>query len=217
MYQTILFDLDGTLTEPSQGIINAICYALRKMSRDIPTRESLLTFIGPPLKDSFEEHLGLTSSEADLAIAFYRDYFKEKGLFENRLYPGIRELLTALRQDGRQLILATSKPEVFARQILDYFDVAHYFDFIGGASLDTSRTQKGAVIAYALQASGINTPEQAIMIGDRKHDVMGARENGLSSIGVLYGYGSRKELEEAGADFLVDTVEALQILLQKED
>lgn len=208
-YRYFLFDLDGTVTDPGVGITNSVMYALSKFGIEEGDRRKLYRFIGPPLADSFRDFYGFTTEEAQAGVGFYREYYSEKGMLENVLYPGMEELLARMKADGKILIMATSKPEFFARQIVEYFHLEKYFDFIAGATMDQSRVKKGDVIAYALEQCGITDRETALMIGDRKHDIEGARENGLDSMGVLYGYGSREELEEAGAVYIVETVEEI--------
>lgn len=203
MYKNILFDLDGTLTDSGEGIMNAIVYATKKMNWPTPDDETLRSFIGPPLLESFKK-LAVNSAEAAQAVSYYRDYYKEKGLFENLVYPEIPETLNELKRDGAQLYVATSKPEVFAKQILEHFQLASYFEGIYGASLDGQRSKKGDVIRYALAEAGIQpTKDDSVMIGDRSHDILGARENQLASIGVLYGFGDREELQLAGATAII--------------
>lgn len=208
-YSTILFDLDGTLTDPAEGIVNSILYALEKMGIEETDREKLLPFIGPPLAESFRVYYGFSQDEATRAVTYYREYYADKGIFENRLYPGIPEFLAALNQAGATVALATSKPEVYAEQILQHFGIASQFDFIGGSLLNGQRVQKGEVIAYVLSALPARSENSVLMVGDRKHDVIGARENGLPCAGVLFGYGGREELTEAGAVYLADSVHAL--------
>ncbi|HFU4488546.1 TPA: HAD family hydrolase [Streptococcus suis] len=212
MYHTILFDLDGTLTDSGLGIINSVTYALESMKIDEPNPENLKRFIGPPLYESFSRFYQLNPADTQAAVDAFRVYFKEKGIFENQLYDGILPLLENLKQAGKRLAIATSKPEIFAKQILQHFGIAHYFDVVAGASLDSSRIHKAAIITYALDQLGHGS-QSTIMVGDREHDIFGAKANHLASIGVLYGYGNRKEFEEAGADFIVQTVEDLQNLL----
>lgn len=215
MADTILFDLDGTLTDPGLGITNSIMHALKKMSIPLPERQALYQFIGPPLMDSFHERYGLDEASCAQAVVYYRERFSVTGLFENEVYPGIHEMLGALRQAGKKLVLATSKPELYARRILEHFDLARYFTHIVGATMDETRTAKHEVIAYALEAFGID-PADAVMVGDREHDVLGARKNGLACVGVLYGYGSRRELTDAGATALADSPEELLCILMEE-
>lgn len=198
-YQTIIFDLDGTLTDSQTGIINSLAYAFKKLGLALPPKSDLMTFIGPPLSQTFQDFCGLSESETQEAISYYRQYFSDKGWKENRLLPGAKELLHDLKDAGKTLLVASSKPEVFIKQILDYFDISSYFTVIAGATLNDSRSQKSEVIAYILKKAGIQNTNRAIMVGDRKYDVEGARANGLSAIGLLLGFGSKEELEEAGA------------------
>ena len=211
-YRTLLFDLDGTLTDPGVGITTSVAYALACFGITPPPREQLYPFIGPPLHESFQRFYGFSEEQSFEAVERYRDYYRERGIWQNQLYPGIDTLLAALREAGYTLALATSKPEIFARQILDHFNLAQYFSFVAGSNLDGTRTKKGEVIAYARKLSGAQ-PDESLMIGDREHDVLGAREQGLRCIGVLYGYGSREELLAAGAWQLAAQVEDLGKLL----
>ena len=202
MYQTVLFDLDGTLTDPGIGITNSVAYALKKSGIEPPDRRELYPFIGPPLQDSFEMFYGFSKEDAKAAVGFYREYYREKGIYENRLYDGMDKLLAQLCDAGKTLLVATSKPQEFAVQILDYFHIRQYFAFIAGSEMDGSRVNKDEVILYALQEGNIADKSSAIMTGDREYDIRGAAAAGLDSIGVLFGYGSREELETAGASYL---------------
>ncbi len=204
------FDLDGTLTDSADGIINSVIYALKKFGIEETDRKALRSFVGPPLKDSFAERYGFSPEKAEEALLCFRERFTSIGIFENSLYPGIPEVLSALRERGDRVILATSKPEVFAKRILDHFDLTRYFDHICGANLDESnRVEKDEVLQYALEKSGAD-PADSYMIGDRRYDMEAGRKLGLSTVGVLYGYGSRGELEAAGADVICETVEQLR-------
>lgn len=209
----ILFDLDGTLTDPMVGITKSVQYALRMYGIEVEDLEQLCCFIGPPLKDSFMEYYGFSEEAAGEAVFKYRDYFSVTGLYENKEYPGIKHLLESLLKAGKKLMLATSKPDVFAVQILEYFKLDSYFEFVGGANLEETRVRKGDVIQHVLDCNQISDLSQVVMIGDRKHDVIGAKETGVDCVGVLYGYGSREELEEAGADVIVGSVQDLHGLL----
>ena len=215
MYQIILFDLDGTLTDPGEGITNSVAHALMRMGRPSESRDALYRYIGPPLHSAFMEFCGFSAEEAHRAIECYREYYRDHGIFENKVYEGIPELLAALKRDGRTLIVATSKPEIFAERILEHFGIAHYFDCIAGATLDSSRSKKADIIAYALQRVGTTDVSRAVMVGDREHDVIGASAFGMDSIGVLFGYGSESELREAGATHIAESVAQLFALLQK--
>ena len=205
MYQNILFDLDGTLTDPGTGITNSVVYALKKFGIDVADRTSLYKFIGPPLKGSFQEFFGFSDEQGDLAVRNYREYFRERGMLENEVYDGIPELLARLKEKGRTLIVATSKPEPFTLEILRHFRLLDYFDFVAGATMDETRNKKADIIRYALENCGITDPSSAVMVGDRKHDILGAKENGLDSVGVLFGYGDEEELKTAGATFIAET------------
>ncbi len=216
MYDVFLFDLDGTLTDPAEGITNSVAYALAKYGIEVEDRSSLNTFIGPPLADSFAKYYGFGPEQAKEAIVYYREYFAPKGIFENVPYEGIEEVLRELKARGKVLAVATSKAEAFAERIMDHFGLAQYFDLVCGATMDLSRSLKGDVIAYALdriRTEGFCTKEDPaiVMVGDREHDILGAKENGLPSIGVLYGYGSLEELKAAGADHIISSpVELLE-------
>lgn len=214
MFEYAFFDLDGTLTDPALGITNSIIYALEKMGRDVPERESLYSFIGPPLVQSFQS-LGMTKDEAEYALKLYREYFGVTGLFENKVYDGIPHALDTLKKSGVRIILATSKPELYAKQILEHFELDSYFTGICGASMDEKRVKKGDVIRYAMDENNVTSSSGCIMIGDRLHDIEGAKENGLAAVGVLWGYGSRTELENAGADFIADDIDTLVQLIIK--
>jgi phosphoglycolate phosphatase len=210
-----LFDLDGTLTDPKEGITNSVAYSLESFGIHIENRDDLTCFIGPPLQTSFEEYYGFDKQKSMEAVNKYREYFADKGIFENALYDEIAGLLETLKHGNYKIILATSKPTVFAKRILDYFDLTKYFDFIKGSELDGSMSKKGDIIAYIMEA--LNLPkDKAVMIGDRKHDIIGAKENGIDSIGVIWGYGSRGELETAGATVIVDSVTELSYAIMQE-
>lgn len=209
MAEWIFFDLDGTLTDPAEGITNSIIHALKYYGCDIPSYRELCTFIGPPLLDSFQEKCGFSPEKAAEAVVKYREYFGVKGLFENQVYPGIPEMLSALRKAGKRLVVATSKPEEYALRIVEHYGLAPYFENVCGSLMDESRSKKAEVIAYALERNGIADRNAVLMVGDRKHDVIGAAANSLKSCGVLYGYGSRDELTAAGADFIAEDIAAL--------
>lgn len=207
-WNTVLFDLDGTLTDPAEGIVNALVYALEKLGVEAINRQELLRFIGPPLADSFSEIYGFDEEKTEITIKYYREYFSSKGIFENQIYEGIPELLKTLKSHGYNVIMATSKPEKFALEIAKHFKISGDFDFIAGATLDERRNKKSDVIAYALKTCHISA-DQAVMVGDRKFDIAGAKLNGLEAIGVLYGYGDVSELKEAGAVKIVASVAEL--------
>lgn len=205
----ILFDLDGTLTDSQDGIINSIEYMLKSYRIAVEDRSSLRPWLGPPLKESLMKYYGFDEKTALEGVGKYREYFDRQGIFENRVYPGIPELLEKLRSQGHQLYVATSKPETAAVRILEHFGLSRYFTYIGGATLDDSRTRKGDVIRYVLEVIGAADQSEIVMTGDRENDVMGAAENGIEVIGALYGYGTREELEKAGADYIAETVEMI--------
>ena len=212
-YKNVLFDLDGTLTDPAEGITNSLMHAQRRLGMAVSPREALYVFIGPPLIETFMSEWGLTRAEADQALLYYREHFSVKGLFENVPYPGIGACLADLKAAGLRLFVATSKPEPLSLRILEHFDLLQYFEAVAGSTMDEQRTKKGEVIAYALDTYHLD-PSETVMVGDRKHDVLGAAENGLPCIGVLYGYGSRAELVEAGAAALAADLGALSTLLK---
>ena len=205
MLQYILFDLDGTLTDPGLGITNSVIYALSKFGIPVSDRRELYKFIGPPLLDSFRDYYGFSPEDSIRAVQYYREYFKDYGLYENEVYDGIPQVLAELKRQGFQLVLATSKPEEYAVEILKHFHLDQYFTFAAGATMDGTRSKKADVIAYAMSHCGITDPASAIMVGDRKHDILGAAEHGLKTIGVLFGYGSKEEFEQAGAVDMAQT------------
>lgn len=211
----LLFDLDGTLTDPAQGITNGFINALKYFGLEIPSYEKLCSFIGPPLIDTFKTQFGFDQEQALLGVKKYREYFGTVGLFENRVYDGIPELLQELKDAGYRLLVATSKPEEYSVKICDKFDLSKYFEKICGSNMDESRARKAEVIAYALESAGISEEEKSkvLMIGDRLHDIVGAKENGIESCGILFGYGDRPEHEKAGADYIAETVKDLRNLL----
>lgn len=212
-YQYILFDLDGTLTDPKLGITKSVAYALKSYGIQVDDLDSLLKFIGPPLQESFVKYYGFSEEQGAEAVEKYREYFKPYGIYENKVYDGVENMLTELVKCGKKVILATSKPTVFANVILEYFHLDKYFTCAVGSELDGSRVKKGEVITEALRQAGVTDKSLAVMIGDREHDILGAKENGIDSIGILYGYGDRAEHEAAGAGMIVESVEQLLQLL----
>lgn len=206
-YEVILFDLDGTLTDPGLGITNSVMHALKKYGIEVADRTELYKFIGPPLIDSFEKYYGFSHEEAVKSVDYYREYYRDKGIYENAVYDGIENLLKSLKEKRKKIILATSKPELFAKEILRHFNLEKYFFFAAGSTMSETRTNKAEVIEYALSECGITDKASVVMIGDREHDIIGAKKNGIDSIGVLFGYGSREELEAAGATYIAETVE----------
>lgn len=211
-YQYLFFDLDGTLTDPGEGITNSVAYALDKFGITVTDRSSLYPFIGPPLVDSFMKFYGFSHEDAERAVVCYREYFRDRGIFENRLYKGIPEALKALKDAGKTLVIATSKPEPFAKRIVEHFGLSPYFTLVAGASFDETRSEKWDVIEYAIDMLKLTDRSEIVMIGDRKHDIIGAKKTGLDSVGVLWGYGDREELTAADADVIFDTVEQLTSL-----
>ena len=207
MYDTILFDLDGTLTDSGLGITKAVQYALRQMGYEVPERESLFCFIGPPLHRSFQKHYRMDEETSVEAVRQFRVYYNQMGgILENEVYGGIRELLAALKQAGKRLMVATSKPQAAAELVMHHFGLDEYVPEIIGGTDDPRRNTKGKVIAWALREYGVE-PGTAVMVGDREHDVLGAAENGIPCIGVTWGYGDRPELETAGAKAVFDRAE----------
>lgn len=213
MYKYILFDLDGTLTDPAIGITNSVMHALKKFDIEVADRAELYKFIGPPLIDSFENFYGFDHERAKLALDYYREYFSVTGLYENDLYADTPGMLKTLKERGYILSLATSKPDEFSIKILKHFGLFEYFDFIGASTMDEKRTKKCDVIEYVIESLEIKDRSEVLMIGDRFYDIEGAAKCGIDSIGVTYGYGSYEELKNAGATYVVDCAdEILEIL-----
>ena len=208
MFDYYFFDLDGTLTDPAQGITNSFIHAIKYFGLEVPSYEKLCTFIGPPLVATFQKEFGFDDEKAMEGVKKYREYFAQKGIFENKVYDEIEILLAHLQSKGKHLLVATSKPEEYSVKILEHFGLAKYFDFICGSNMDETRSKKEEVIEYALEKFGIGAADKSkvLMIGDREHDIIGAKKNGIKSCGVLYGYGSRQELEVAGADYIVESL-----------
>lgn len=213
MKKYILFDLDGTLTDSQDGIMNSILYCLDSYGIKVEERAQLKRWLGPPLRDSLMKYYGFDKETALEGVKKYREYFDRKGFGENRVYDGIEQMLMRLKDGGHSLMIATSKPENAAVRIAKHFDIAKYFDFIGGATESDERVQKADVIRYVLDTNRIEDLSQVIMVGDREHDVHGALANQLEVVGVRYGYSAPEELEAAGATYVVDTVSELESLL----
>jgi phosphoglycolate phosphatase len=212
-YQYVLFDLDGTITKSDRGIYNALAYTMQQHNLPpIPQKEKHL-FIGPPLHSSFMNIFHVSMEEADSMVHTYREYYSAKGKFESELYEGIPTLLKELKKAGYTVALATSKIITFVNEILNHFDIYNYFDVISGADLSAESSDKSLIIHNALTRCGVTDKAQAVMVGDRLYDIQGAKNNGIDSIGVLYGYGSREELKTAGATHLAETVSALLHML----
>ena len=204
MYDTILFDLDGTLVDSGLGITNSVAYSLKRFGIEVWDRTELYRFIGPPLHESYENYYGFSPEKAKEAVEVYREYYRKKGIYENKVYDGILDLLMRLYHAKKKLIVAASKPETFAKQILRHVRLEEYFSYIAGSNLDGSRTKKEEVISYALAAGGVTDLKKAVMVGDREYDILGAKKAGIDGIGVLFGYGSREELCKSGAVFTAD-------------
>mgnify|MGYP000711197316 FL=1 len=211
-YTHLFLDLDGTLSDSAPGIVRSAQYALEAFGIHVDNLDDLLCFVGPPLEESFQEFYNLTPSQADEAVKVYRRRYEKIGVYENALYPGIPQFLDKARQAGKVLMVATSKPQRMADLVLSHFGIADRFAFVGGRE-DSSRRTKEEVIRYVMKENGLTRTEDIVMIGDRKHDVLGAKVVGLDSVGVLYGYGSRDEFQAAGATYIVDTLKELEELL----
>ena len=207
MYNTILFDADGTLSDSKPGIRKGIEYSLSQFNMKL-SEEGINRFLGPPIRDSFRDFCNFDEDKCELAVKYYREYYSTTGLLENTLYPGMRELLTELKKQGKRLMVATSKPQPFTDRIMEYFKIDGLFDIIVGASMDGSMDRKADIIRYALESCGVaDDPSKALMVGDRKYDMIGANEVGTAAVGVLYGYGSREELELSGATYIAESVQ----------
>lgn len=201
MFRYIFFDLDGTLTDSAEGITNSVHYALEKFGIEAE-RSELFRFIGPPLKDSFMKYYGIPKDDCDLAVSYYREYYSTSGIFENRVYDGIEHLLADLKNCGKKIVLATSKPLEFSEKILKHFGLYNYFDFISAATMDGQICRKDQVIKHALDSLEITDTSEVLMVGDREFDIIGAKQYEIKSVGVLYGFGSLEELHSAGADYI---------------
>ncbi len=214
LYKYILFDLDGTLTNPKTGITKSVAYALKKIKNIDANLDDLTKFIGPPLKESFMDFYDFTEEEAKQAILYYREYFVDQGIYENEIYEGIKELLEDLQKtNANVLAVATSKPTKFAELIIKHFGLDGYFTSIVGSNLDGTRTKKSEVIEEVLLKLPIKDMREVVMIGDRQHDILGAKEMDIDSIGVAYGYGTYDELKRAGASYIVNNIQGLRDLL----
>ncbi len=211
-FDTLLFDLDGTLTDSTEGILNCLVYAIERMGFEVP--EDTNKFLGPPIRQSFAEFIGMNGEQAEQAVRIFRERYSDTGLFENRVYDGISGMLERLKNGGKRLMVATSKPQVYAVRIFERFGLAQYFEIVGGAELDGSRDYKDQVIEYVLAKAGITDRSTVLMIGDRRQDVLGAHKTGLKCMGILWGFGSMEELTQAGADYIARTPqEAADMLL----
>ncbi|MCR4678418.1 MAG: HAD hydrolase-like protein [Lachnospiraceae bacterium] len=216
MYKYVLFDLDGTISDPKVGICTSVQQALKKFGIDVADINTLTPFIGPPLRDSFRDFYHIKPEDMEDVIAAYRARFSTVGLFENDLYDGIPELLKSLKENGRKLALASSKPRVFVEKILDHFGISQYFDVIMGSELDGTRENKSEIIAECLRLFELDPSgdlSETVMVGDRKYDIEAANAAGLPNIAVSYGYGSEEELSNAGAMVIAGTVKELENIL----
>lgn len=214
MCDVILFDLDGTLTNPKEGITKCVKHALEHFKVKVNSLDELEIFIGPPLKEQFMLYCDFDEAKGIECVEKYRERFNDIGIFENEIYQGIQQLLFELRQKGHTLAVASSKPTVYVTRILEHFDIDKYFDVVMGSELDGRRTNKAEVILEALNELNINNKDKkTIMVGDRHHDIVGAKQNNIKSIGVSYGFGRNNELEKAGADYIVNSVDELRELL----
>lgn len=212
MIKNILFDLDGTLTDPRVGITACIAYAAEKAGLGKHDPDEFISFIGPPLKQQFIIHFNVDNAMGDELLRLYRERFSAIGLFENEPYAGVSDLLENLMKSGKKLYVATSKPEIYSVRILEKFGLIKYFNKVYGSSLDGTHVEKAQLISHLLSEEGLS-PDECVMVGDRKYDIEGAKENGIVSVGVLYGYGSKQELSESGADYIVSDIDELGNLL----
>lgn len=212
-YDVVIFDSDGTLTDPKIGITKSVQYALSKFNILGNNLNNLEPFIGPPLLESFRKYYSFEESKARQAVNFYREYFFEFGMYENVVYPGIPDLLMQLKSNMKKLIVATSRPTSFAEKFLKHFNLHDYFTLIVGSNLDGTRSSKTEIIQHILSKLQGSQKHNVIMVGDREHDVIGARNNGIHSIAVTYGYGSIEELQNANPTYFANSVEDLKILL----
>ena len=214
MYQNVLFDLDGTLTDPAEGILNSIRHSLTYYPEiTVPETAILEKFIGPPLWESYVKYCGMDKTTAEEAVEHYREYFRPTGIFENKLYDGIPELLAALKEKGVNIRLATSKPQVFAERILEHFGISEYFTSVQGSKLDGSIVNKEDIIRLVITENEGITASNTVMVGDTAFDIIGAKKNGIPAIGVAYGYGTKAELAAAEANMITKSVEGLTVLL----
>jgi len=213
MVDTILFDLDGTITDPKTGITKSVQYALESFDINVENPDDLTNFIGPPIRQSFKSFYGFDDTGVEKAVEKFRERYLAKGIYENIMYTGIDTMLKKLIDDGKTLIIATSKPTAQAKIVLSHFCLYKYFTYVSGAEMNGDRSDKSEVIQYALEQTNIKDLSRCIMIGDRKHDIIGAKTAGIKSIGVLYGYGDHNELSDAGADYIVKDIDELSSLL----
>lgn len=211
-YKHIIFDLDGTLSDPGLGITNSIMYALEKYGIKAE-RSELYKFIGPPLRESFTVYFGFDKDQAEQAVGYYREYFSDKGMYENQLYPGINDLLAGLNLKNRKLYIATSKPYDYSVRILEHFGILEYFDFVSGSNMDGSMSDKSDLIDKIMIYIKNEEQAETIMIGDRRYDIEGAKHHNIDSAAVLYGYGEKAELENVEPTYLIENTEQLAVIL----
>lgn len=214
-YRHLIFDLDGTIIDPKEGITGSVAFALGKMGLIQKDLDLLTKYIGPPLTESLVQYNQFNPEQVREAVGYYREHFKQYGIMQNKLYLGMVDLLVYFREQGIKLYIATSKPLEFAQIILKNYGIDHLFTYIMGSNLDGTRVKKGEVIAELLKVAQLNDPSEIVMIGDREHDVIGAFENGIASIGVEYGFGSFEELDDAGATYVVESISQLKALLDR--
>jgi phosphoglycolate phosphatase len=206
-YEYVLFDLDGTITESGKGVLNSVNYAMKKLNLPMPSTDEVPSrlFMGPPLSFSFDTYCHVPKERIADALVYYREYYTEKGIMECEVYDGVVDLLKRLSERGKKLLVASSKPETYVIRILENFQIKDYFAFVGGADLEGKRSEKTDVMIYTLKSAGVQNMDTAVMVGDRKYDIIGAKDMHMDSIGVSYGYGSVEELKEAGATYIVST------------
>ncbi len=212
-YKIILFDLDGTITDSKSGITRSVQYALSRLNIIEENLDKLEVFIGPPLKESFMKYYNLDQDLTKKAHMYYREYYKDKGIYENELYHGIEVLLQKLKKNNKRLFIATSKPTIFAKRVIKYFNLGRYFEMITGSNLDGTMISKTDIIKYIIETTGHNSKKNIVMIGDRELDIIGAAKNGIDSIGVKYGYGIDDELEKANPTYIARDIDELNQLL----
>lgn len=212
-YRYIIFDLDGTISDPKEGLINSIVYSCKKFGINDYNPEEFTSFIGPPLHISYKSRFNLSDAEAEKIVKYYREYYSDKGKFENSLYSGIPEFLEYLKSKNYILAVATSKPTVFSKEILEHFCLADYFDVVIGSNLDNTMSEKSEIIAEVIKKLNLEAPNKCIMIGDRKFDIIGAHQNGIKCISMLYGYGSMQEFKAHNADYIFETLEEIKQIL----
>lgn len=216
MKNIVLFDLDGTITDPAEGITGGVYYALKKFGITPPPKDELKEFIGPPMVQTFMRVYGVTEEHAVKLLHYYREYYAPKGIFECHLYDGIEDTIKELKRMGKMILLATSKPDVYSSQIMEHFGLLEYLDFLAASTMDEKRVKKGDVIAYGLSECRLDgRRDECVMVGDRSYDIIGAKENGIASVGVTYGYGSREELMSANPDYLADSPEELLKIIKE--